>query len=96
MPGQVKRPPMGPVERGVRKELRDLRAAEVAPGLAAQAVDAARAIDGTVSARDKAPLHNALMRVLGMVRAVESPSVEVDALDEFTARRAARGAAAEG
>lgn len=86
----------GPVERGTRAEIKALGGVQRAPGLAAQAIEAAQAIDETSSARDKATLLNALRATVLAFREVQPSEPEVDALDQLAGRRAARRAAAAG
>lgn len=88
----------GPVERGVRAELRKLGAKERSPALTAVALEAAQAVDRTAGTRDLASIMRELRAALADLRAIEPAKTEGSRADEVRARREARrrGAAAAG
>lgn len=80
------------VEDATRAELDVLRVEETAPGLAAVALDLARAIDGSDAPTAKAVVARELRAVISDLRKLAPIGEEGDALDELTRKREARRA----
>jgi hypothetical protein len=81
----------GVVERAVRKEIRDLAAATVAPGLAAMAINLAKHQDAADAPAAAAVAARDLRRILQDLRRL-APGVAVpgDVVDEITQQRELR------
>jgi hypothetical protein len=76
----------------IQHEVDDLHADETAPGLAALAVELAKAIDGCDAPTSKAVVARELRSVIGDLRKLAPIGEEGDALDELTRKREARRA----
>ena len=85
-------PRAGGVERGVRAELRRLRASVATDGSAALAVALARQIDTARGAVAAAAAAGQLRALLIDLRAEAEKRPERDVIDDLNARRAARRA----
>jgi hypothetical protein len=83
----------GPVERGVRAELRRLRASVTTDGSAALAAALARQIDTARGAVAAAAAAGQLRVLLMDLRAEAEKRPERDVIDDLNARRAAKRAA---
>ncbi|MGW8387539.1 hypothetical protein ACWGMW_03035 [Streptomyces albidoflavus] len=81
---------MGAVTEATREELIKLRSDSIAPGLAALALDLARAIDDTDAPTAKAAAARELRGVMADVRKLAPVEEEGDALDDLARRREAR------
>lgn len=74
----------------IAAELEDLHAAETSPGMAAVALDLAKAIDETDAPTAKAVVADKLRPIMGDLRKLAPVGEEGDALDELTRKREAR------
>ncbi len=79
---------MGPVEAATATEIDHLGVLDIAPGLAALALNLASHLDGSESApATAAAVGRELRATLDKLRAVAPGKVEGDGLDELTTRR---------
>jgi hypothetical protein len=71
-------------------ELEELNAHQTTPGLAAVAIELARAFDGTDAPTSRAVVARELAALMKTVRALAPVKAEGDKLDDLSARRAKR------
>lgn len=74
----------------VRAEIEQLRAEDSSPGMAAVALDLARALDGSDAPTAKAVVARELRSIMADLRKLAPIGEEGDALDELTRKREAR------
>lgn len=74
----------------VHAELQQLHAEDVSPGMAAVALDLARALDGSDAPTAKAVVARELRSIMSDLRKLAPIGEEGDALDELTRKREAR------
>lgn len=74
----------------VRAELQQLHVEDVSPGMAAVALDLARALDGSDAPTAKAVVARELRSIMSDLRKLAPIGEEGDALDELTRKREAR------
>lgn len=74
----------------VRAELDELSAYQTSPGLAAVALELAKAFDSTDAPTSKAVVARELAALMKTVRALAPVKAEGDKLDDLSARRAKR------
>lgn len=80
----------------IADELTDLHAEETSPGMAAVALDLAKAIDSTNVAGAKAAAAHQLRSIMADLRRLAPAEVNGDAVDDIAEQRAKRRAAARG
>lgn len=85
---------MGPVERGIRKDLRRIPLEHRSGGLALAALVLARSIDSEADTKELAGLARELRAHLTELAKFEAPGVKGGKVDDLNARRQARRAAA--
>jgi len=78
----------------IAAELEDLHADETSPGMAAVALDLAKAIDGTDAPTAKAVLADKLRPIISDLRRLAPVGEKGDAVDDIAEQRAKRRAAA--
>lgn len=78
----------------VTTELDDLHAEETSPGMAAVALDLAKAIDGTDAPTAKAVAARELRSIMADLRRLAPAETKGDAVDDIAEQRAKRRAAA--
>lgn len=78
------------VADAIRAELDSLGAEEIAPGLAAVALDLAAAIDSTDAPTSKAVVARELSGLMVKLRALANPTAGRGTVDELKRKRAAR------
>lgn len=82
------------VADAIATELDDLHAEETSPGMAAVALDLAKAIDGTDVPGAKAAAAHQLRSIMSDLRRLAPAEVKGDAVDDIAEQRAKRRAAA--
>ncbi|MHB9862178.1 hypothetical protein [Streptomyces sp. YIM S03343] len=78
----------------IAQEIEDLHAEETSPGMAAVALDLAKAIDGTEVPGVKAKAAHELRSIMADLRRLAPAEVKGDAVDDIAQQRAKRRAAA--